>query len=101
MTGRVRGALVDLMLSACPGASDVASTPTINRSTLQRHLLEEGTTYQAGLNATRQDIAIRYLTKTALEIEEIASVLANRDRNSFCAASGSGRASRLWLSGNR
>lgn len=83
VAARVRGALVDLMLAGRTGAEDVASALGISRSTLQRRLREEGTTYQAELDATRQDIAIRYLTKTTLGVEEIASVLAYRDPNSF------------------
>jgi AraC-like DNA-binding protein len=35
------------------------------------------------LDATRRDLAIRYLTKTSLRADEIANVLAYRDANSF------------------
>jgi AraC-like DNA-binding protein len=80
---RVRGALVDLMPAGRTGAEDVARALRISRSTLQRRLREEGTTYQDVLDATRRDMAIRYLTKTALRADEIASVLAYRDANSF------------------
>jgi AraC-like DNA-binding protein len=55
----------------------------ISRSTLQRRLREEGTSYQEVLDATRRDLAIRYLTKTTLRADEIANVLAYRDANSF------------------
>src|SRR6056297_3122452 len=80
---RTRGALVDLMPSGRTGAEDVALALGISRSTLQRRLRDEVTTYQAVLDATRRDMAIRYLTKTTLRVEEIASVLAYRDANSF------------------
>ena len=80
---RTRGALVDLMPSGRTGAEDVALALGISRSTLQRRLREEATSYQAVLDATRRDMAIRYLTKTTLRVEEIASVLAYRDANSF------------------
>ncbi len=80
---RVRGALVDLMPAGRTGAEDVALALTISRSTLQRRLREEETSYQAVLDATRRDMAIRYLTKTTLRADEIASVLAYRDANSF------------------
>ncbi len=83
VAARVRVALVDLMLSGRTGAEDVAGTLGVSRSTLQRRLREEGTTYQAELDATRRDIAIRYLTKTFLSAEEIATALAYRDANSF------------------
>ncbi|MGB3407939.1 MAG: AraC family transcriptional regulator [Jannaschia sp.] len=80
---RVRGALVDLMPAGRTGAEDVALALRISRSTLQRRLREEETSYQAVLDATRRDLAIRYLTKTTLRADEIASVLAYRDANSF------------------
>lgn len=80
---RVRGALVDLMPSGRTGAEDVALALGISRSTLQRRLREEGTSYQAVLDDTRRDMAIRYLTKTTLRADAIASVLAYRDANSF------------------
>lgn len=80
---RVRGALVDLMPAGRSGAEDVAIALGISRSTLQRRLREEQTSYQAVLDATRRDMAIRYLTKTNLRADEIAGVLAYRDANSF------------------
>ncbi|MFA8388206.1 MAG: helix-turn-helix domain-containing protein [Pelagibaca sp.] len=80
---RVRGALVDLMPSGRTGAEDVALALRISRSTLQRRLRDEGTTYQAVLDTTRRDMATRYLSKTTLRADEIASVLAYRDANSF------------------
>lgn len=80
---RVRGALVDLMPAGRTGAEDVAQALGISRCTLQRRLREEGTSYQAVLDATRRDMAIRYLTKTTLRADEIANVLACRDANSF------------------
>lgn len=80
---RVRGALVDLMPAGRTGAEDVAQALGISRSTLQRRLRDEGATYQEVLDATRRDMAIRYLSKTTLRADEIASVLAYRDANSF------------------
>lgn len=80
---RVRGALVDLMPAGRSGAEDVAIALGISRSTLQRRLREEGTSYQAVLDGTRREMAIRYLTKTTLRADEIANVLAYRDANSF------------------
>lgn len=80
---RVRGALVDLMPAGRTGAEDVAFALGISRSTLQRRLRDVGTSYQAVLDATRRDMAVRYLTKTTLRADEIARVLAYRDANSF------------------
>ncbi|MCB5199930.1 helix-turn-helix transcriptional regulator [Loktanella sp. TSTF-M6] len=83
MADRVRGALVDLMPAGRTGAEDVALALDISRSTLQRRLRAEGTSYQDVLDSTRRDIAIRYLTKTTLRADAIAQVLGYRDANSF------------------
>ena len=83
IAARVRGALVDLMPAGRTGAEDVAAALGLSRSTLQRRLRDEETSYQAVLDATRRDMAIRYLTKTTLRAEGIANVLAYRDANSF------------------
>jgi len=83
ITDRVRGALVDLMPAGRTGAEDVAIALGISRSTLQRRLRDDGTTYQAVLDVIRRDMAIRYLTKTTLRADEISDALAYRDANSF------------------
>lgn len=83
IAARVRGALVDLMTSGRTGAEDVVAALGISRSTLQRRLRDEETTYQALLDTTRREMAIRYLMKTNLRADEIADVLAYRDANSF------------------
>ncbi|SHJ81511.1 transcriptional regulator, AraC family [Palleronia salina] len=73
---RVRGALVDLMPAGRTGAEDAALALGISRSTLQRRMRDAGTSYQMILDSVRRDMAVRYLTKTSLRVEEIASVLA-------------------------
>ncbi len=83
MADRVRGALINLMLLGRTGAEDVAAALALSRSTLQRRLREEEMTYQSVLDAARRDMAIRYLTKTSLNVREIANVLAYSDANSF------------------
>ncbi|MGB3471908.1 MAG: helix-turn-helix domain-containing protein [Erythrobacter sp.] len=83
VSARVRGILVDLMPTGRTGAEDVATALGLSRSTLQRRLREEETTYQTVLDTMRREMAVRYLTKTTLRAEEIASVLAYSDANSF------------------
>ena len=41
------------------------------------------TTFQKILDKTRKDLALRYLTKSTLAIEEISHLLAYSDPNSF------------------
>lgn len=80
---RVRGALIDLIPMGRTGAEDVAAALQISRSTLQRRLRDEDTSYQAILDTTRREMAVRFLTKTSLRSDEIANVLAYSDANSF------------------
>ena len=54
--------------------------------TLQRRLKEEGETYQAVLNRTREELASHYLAKTDLASAEIAYLLGYEDPNCFFRA---------------
>lgn len=55
----------------------------ISRSTLQRKLGEEGVRYQTILDRVRHELAVRYLTKSALAPSEIAFLVGFSDPNSF------------------
>ncbi|WP_370400978.1 AraC family transcriptional regulator [Sulfitobacter sp. JB4-11] len=55
----------------------------VSRSTLQRRLRDEETTFQEILDTTRKDLALRYLTRSNLANEEISYLLAYSDPNSF------------------
>lgn len=83
MSARVRSTLMELFAMGRSGAADVCRSLGVSRSTLQRALSAEGTTFQAVLDDTRKDLAVRYLSKSSLQIAEIASLLAYRDPNSF------------------
>ena len=83
MSAQVRAALMELFTAGRSSAVDVCHSLGVSRSTLQRALSSEGTTFQAVLDETRKELAIRYLTKSSLQIAEIASLLAYRDPNSF------------------
>ncbi len=83
MAARVRSTLMELFAIGRSSATDVCLSIGISRSTLQRALSSEGTTFQRVLDETRKDLAVRYLTKSSLQIAEIASLLAYRDPNSF------------------
>ena len=79
--------VVSALLTQLPlGRSDVGSVCAelgVSRSTLQRRLRNEMTTFQKILDKTRKDLALRYLTKSTLAIEEISHLLAYSDPNSF------------------
>ncbi|MEM9309841.1 MAG: AraC family transcriptional regulator [Pseudomonadota bacterium] len=88
---RVRATLTELLPTGRSSAEDVCRTLGISRSTLQRRLRREGLAFQTVLDDLRSDLAIRYLTKSALRIDEIAVHLSYRDANSFS------RSFRRWI----
>lgn len=83
MPARVRASLLELFAIGRSSAADVCRDLGLSRSSLQRALSAENTTFQAVLDDTREDLAKRYLTKSNLQVAEIASLLAYRDPNSF------------------
>jgi len=88
MAARVRATLMELFPTGRANAKDVCASLAVSRSTLQRGLRSEETTFQEVLDATRRELAIRYLTKSDLRILEIASMLGYRDANSFTRSFG-------------
>ncbi|MEO0369029.1 MAG: helix-turn-helix domain-containing protein [Pseudomonadota bacterium] len=91
LTSQVRAALINLFPSGRCSADDISTSMSISRSTLQRRLRKENTSFQSILDETRKELAIRYLTKSSLPNSEIAALLAYRDTNSFS------RAFRRWI----
>lgn len=83
---RVRAALMELLPSGRSAVDDVASALGVGRRSLQRHLSAENTTFQAELDATREQLARHYLTESALPSGEIAFLLGYDDANSFYRA---------------
>jgi len=55
--GRVRRTMLDSLSAGKPSAKDVARALAVSPRTLQRKLQEEGTTFQAVLDAVRRDLA--------------------------------------------
>ncbi len=55
----------------------------ISRSTMQRNLKEEDKSYQQILDEVRIELADRYLAKTALKLDQIASLVGFTDPKSF------------------
>lgn len=70
--GRVRRALLDSLSAGKPSAKDVARALAVAPRTLQRKLQEEGTTFQAVLDAVRKDLAREYIRSGKYDLLEIA-----------------------------
>ena len=83
---RVRAVLIDLLPSGDASSDAVCRRLGMSKRSLQRKLNEEGEAFQSVLDATREELAIRYLGKKDMSVEEISYLLAYRDPNSFYRA---------------
>ncbi|MEL6564795.1 MAG: helix-turn-helix domain-containing protein [Pseudomonadota bacterium] len=86
VTARLRAVLAEMLPAGEAHVTNAAARLHLSPRSLQRHLKDEGTTYQAELNAMREALARQYLTSTELNVEEISYLLAYRDPNSFYRA---------------
>ena len=65
------------------GADDVARQLATSTRTLSRCLQEVGTSYQRVLDEVRKEIAIEYLQRSRLPVEEIAELIGYSDPSNF------------------
>jgi AraC-like DNA-binding protein len=83
---RVRTALHERLPAGESSINAVARQLVMSPRTLQRQLQTEGTSYQAVLTGTREELAHRYLADRSLTVPQIAYLLAYNDTNSFYRA---------------
>jgi len=83
---RVRSVLLTLLPSGRATLDAVAGELSVGARTLQRHLREEGTTFQSVLDGTRKDLAHHYLRDRNLSVPEIAFLLGRHEPRSFSRA---------------
>jgi AraC-like DNA-binding protein len=83
---RVRAALHETLPAGDPSIGAVTGHLATSARTLQRQLSLEGTSFQAVLAGTREDLARHYLTSGNLRTSEIAYLLGYDDTNSFYRA---------------
>lgn len=83
---RVRAVLLEALPGGESSMEQVARTLAVSKRTLQRRLRDEATTFQAVLNATREELARHYLSQTRLSGTEISYLLGFDDPNSFFRA---------------
>lgn len=82
---RVRECLVSRLAQGEPVAEDIAATLHLSLRSLQRHLAEEGSSYDQMLEETRLDLARSYL-RGRYSISEIAYLLGYADASCFSRA---------------
>ncbi|MGW6198742.1 AraC family transcriptional regulator ligand-binding domain-containing protein [Kribbella sp. NPDC055110] len=83
---RVRAALLETLPAGDASIGAVTGQLATSARTLQRQLGHEGTSFQAILTRTREDLARHYLTNGNLRATEIAFLLGYDDTNSFYRA---------------
>ncbi len=80
---RVRSLLLPRPQQPWPTLNEVARQMAVSRSTLIRHLADEGFSYQVLLDEARRELACWYLRKTALPLSGIAERLGYADSSNF------------------
>lgn len=83
---RVHAVLLELLPSGNATMADVAAKLGTSTRTLQRHLQDEGASFQAVLDATRESLAKHYLRSTTMAGAEIAFLLGYEEPSSFVRA---------------
>jgi AraC-like DNA-binding protein len=87
---RVRIAIQQKLTGRRPTIEDIADALHISSRTLQRHLQDEGSSFQRVMEEARHRLARPYLNNSLLELNEIAYLLGYEDASSFV------RAFRTW-----
>ena len=81
-----RKLLLELLPAGDAAAPDVAARMGLSRRTMTRRLASEGTTYKELLEQARHDLALQYLSKSNLEIQQIAFLLGYSETTAFARA---------------
>ncbi|MGH1347736.1 MAG: helix-turn-helix domain-containing protein [Nannocystales bacterium] len=83
---RTRVVLMEALPSGQVGMDNVARRLAVSSRTLQRRLKDEGTTFKAVVDTTRESLARHYLHRTELSATEIAFLLGFDEATSFFRA---------------
>ena len=86
LSERVRVLLIELLPSGEVSTDLICQKLGMSKRSLQRKLSEENSNFQTVLDATRSELATRYLSKGEMSVEEISYLLAYQDPNSFYRA---------------
>lgn len=85
-TEQVRWHLHRRLSGGKPNLASIADDMAVSERSLQRHLRQEGHSFQTILSETRHQVAKDYLTKPSFDISEIAYLLGYEDQGSFFRA---------------
>lgn len=80
---RTRGAILLLIGSASPTLTSVSRNLGVSERSLQRSLIAEGASFSELLNATRRDLAMRYVNTSSLPLSTVAEMIGFSDGSTF------------------
>jgi AraC-like DNA-binding protein len=83
---QVKSHLIELLPAGHVGEESIAQSINMSLRSLQRKLLEEGTSYARLLEETRRDMAKNYIENSSLSINEIAYLLGFSEPANFTRA---------------
>ena len=83
---QVKWLLKQMLAGGRPDITDVARELGLSVRTLQRRIVEEGTTFRDLLLAVRQELVRKYFAQPGIQINEVAFQLGYEDTNSFYRA---------------
>ena len=83
---QAKGILKRSLAGQRPRLEDIAIELRMSARTLQRKLLEDGTTFHVLMEEARHEMARHYLRQASLELNETAYLLGYEDPNSFIRA---------------
>jgi AraC-like DNA-binding protein len=86
LSAKVRRLLAEKLPDGEYKQEDVASALAMSTRSLQRSLQKEGTSFKALLEATRQDMAMKYIEEKQLSLIEICCLLGFSDQSNFTKA---------------
>ena len=86
LPGYVGNLLRDLLPQGRVTVEQIALCMAMSRRTLQRRLKDSGTSFQAVLDQTRQNMARRYLRDSQLQITQLSELLGYADLSAFSRA---------------
>ena len=85
-TDRVRSVLLEILPAGMGSVDAVAQRLALSKRSLQRHLGDEGVSFQDVLNKVRQELAQHYLINSTISPGEISWLLGFQESNSFIRA---------------
>ena len=90
ISGQVKWILKRLLAGARPDIVEVARELGLSDRTLQRRIVDDGSTFRQLLLEARQELAREYLNRSGIDVAEVAYLLGYEDPSSFY------RAFRTW-----